>query len=60
MPIRHSIIHLIDKKPGSTVAILQVSDTELAEHQEVENLPYDLNAAFNAKAGVGAGLLSRS
>ena len=31
MPIRHSIIHQIDKKPDGTPAVLHVSGTELAE-----------------------------
>lgn len=55
MPIRHSIIHQIDKKPDGSPAILHVSDTELAESQSTENLLHGLNAAYNAKAGKGWG-----
>ena len=51
MPIRHSIIHQIDKKPGGTPAVLHVSGTELAESQATENLLHDLNVAYNAKTG---------
>ena len=55
MPIRHSIIHQIDKKPDGTPALLHVSGTELAESQATENLLHDLNVAYNAKTGKGWG-----
>ncbi|WP_369781870.1 nucleoid-associated protein YejK [Pseudomonas sp. WC2401] len=51
MPIRHSIIHTIDKKPDGSPAVLHVSGTELAESQVTENLLHDLNVAYNAKTG---------
>jgi nucleoid-associated protein len=51
MPIRHSIIHQIDKKPDGSPAVLHISDTELAESQATENLLHDLNVAYNAKTG---------
>ena len=51
MPICHSIIHQIDKKPDGTPAVLHVSGTELAESQATENLLHDLNVAYNAKTG---------
>ena len=51
MPIRHSIIHQIDKKPDGTPAVLHVSSTELVESQAKENLLHDLNVAYNAKIG---------
>ena len=56
MPIRHSIIHQIDKKPDGTPAVLHVSKTELAESQATENLLHDLNVAYNAKTGKAWGL----
>ncbi len=56
MPIRHSIIHQIDKKPDGSPAVLHVSDTELVESQSTENLLQDLNEAYNAKTGKGWGL----
>ena len=56
MPIRHSIIHQIDKKPDGTPAVLYVSGTELVESQATENLLQELNEAYNAKAGKGWGL----
>lgn len=51
MPIRHSIIHQIDKKPDGTPAVLHVSGTELVESQATENLLHNLNVAYNAKTG---------
>ena len=58
MPIRHSIIHQIDKKPDGTPAVLHVSGTELAESQATENLLHDLNVAYNAKTDKAWGVLS--
>ena len=51
MPIRHSIIHQIDKKPDGSPAVLHLSHTELLESQATENLLNDLNVANNAKTG---------
>ena len=51
MPIRHSIIHQIDKKPDGSPAVLHVSDTELVGSHATENLLQDLNEAYNAKTG---------
>ena len=56
MPIRHSIIHHIDKNPDGSPAVLLISDTELVESQATENLLNDFNEAYNAKAGKGWGL----
>ena len=56
MPIRHCIIHQIDKKPDGSPAVLHVSDTELVESQATENLLQDLNQTYNAKTGKGWGL----
>lgn len=55
MPIRHSIIHQIDKKPDGSPAVLLVSDTELVESQATEKLLNDLNIDYNAKTGKGWG-----
>ena len=55
MPIRHSIIHQIDKKPDGSPAALHLSSTELLESQATENLLNDLNVAYNAKTGKGWG-----
>ncbi|MFU3870124.1 nucleoid-associated protein YejK, partial [Pseudomonas aeruginosa] len=41
MPIRHSIIHLIDKKPDGTPTVLHARDAELGNSQVIENLLAD-------------------
>ncbi|WP_434458306.1 nucleoid-associated protein YejK [Stutzerimonas urumqiensis] len=51
MPIRHCIVHLIEKKPDGSPAVLHARDTELAESQAIENLLADLNESYNAKQG---------
>ncbi len=55
MPIRHSIIHQIDKKPDGSPAVLHASDKELVESQATESLLNDFNEAYNAKLGKGWG-----
>ncbi|MFK7607875.1 MULTISPECIES: nucleoid-associated protein YejK [unclassified Pseudomonas] len=55
MPIRHSIIHQIDKKPDGSPAVLHASDKELVESQSTENLLNDFNEAYNAKQAKGWG-----
>ncbi|HBN8595681.1 nucleoid-associated protein YejK [Pseudomonas aeruginosa] len=49
MPIRHSIIHLIDKKPDGTPTVLHARDAELGNSQVIENLLADLNESYNGK-----------
>lgn len=56
MPIRHAIVHLIDKKPDGTPAVLHARDSELAESQAIENMLADLNESYNAKQGKAWGL----
>jgi nucleoid-associated protein len=51
MPIRHLIIHHIDKKPDGNPSVLTLSQAELPENKETENLLSDLNDAYNAKQG---------
>ena len=36
MPIRHCIVHLIDKKPDGTPAVLHARDTELGDKIEYD------------------------
>ena len=57
MPIRHCIVHLIDKKPDGSPAVLHARDSELATSQAIENLLADLNESYNAKQGKAWGLL---
>lgn len=56
MPIRHCIVHLIDKKPDGSPAVLHVRDSELAESQALENLLGDLHDSYNAKQDKAWGL----
>jgi len=51
MPIRHCIVHLIDKKPDASPAVLHARDTELGASDAIENLLADLNDSYNAKQG---------
>lgn len=51
MPIRHCIVHLIDKKPDGSPALLHARDSELAASDAIENLLADLNDSYNAKQG---------
>jgi nucleoid-associated protein len=56
MPIRHCIVHLIDKKPDGSPAVLHARDSELATSPAMENLLADLNENYNAKQGKAWGL----
>jgi len=56
MPIRHCIVHLIDKKPDGSPAVLHARDSELAASAAMENLLADLNESYNAKQGKAWGL----
>lgn len=56
MPIRHMIIHQIDKKPDGRPSVLHLADQELPESQACETLLQDFNEAYNAKQGKGWGL----
>lgn len=51
MPIHHSIVHFIDKKPDGSPAQLQARDTTLIISGPIERLVGDLNDAYNAKQG---------
>lgn len=51
MPIRHCIVHLIDKKPDGSPAVLHARESELAASDAIENLLADLNDSYNAKQG---------
>ncbi|MNZ50817.1 Nucleoid-associated protein YejK [compost metagenome] len=56
MPIRHAIVHLIDKKPDGNPATLHARDAELGDSQAIENLMADLNDSYNAKPNKAWGL----
>ncbi len=56
MPIRHAIVHLIDKKPDGQPATLHARDATLTDSQAIENLLADLNDSYNAKPNKAWGL----
>ncbi|KJZ39639.1 nucleoid-associated protein YejK [Pseudomonas fluorescens] len=51
MPVLHSIIHKIDKKPDGTPAILHYGNAELIESQARDDLMSQFNESYNAKTG---------
>jgi nucleoid-associated protein len=51
MPVLHSIIHKIDKKPDGSPAILHRSGAELDESQARDDLISRFNESYNAKTG---------
>lgn len=51
MPIHHCIVHLIDKKPDGSPAVLHLRDAELPASEAIEHLLLDLNDSYNAKQG---------
>lgn len=55
MPVLHSVIHKIDKKPDGNPAILNRSAGELVESSARDELMQQLNESYNAKPGKGWG-----
>ncbi len=51
MPVRHSVIHKIDKKPDGSPAVLFLDATEQVESQARDDLMSQLNESYNATAG---------
>jgi nucleoid-associated protein len=51
MPTRHAVIHLIDKKPDGSPAALHLAAACLPESKAINDLLFDLNCSYNAKAG---------
>ena len=51
MPVLHSIIHKIDKKPDGNPAILHYSNAELVESGVRDDLISQFNESYNAKTG---------
>ena len=56
MPVLHSAIHKIDKKPDGTPAVLFLGSAEQVESQAREDLMHQFNESYNATAGKGWGL----
>jgi nucleoid-associated protein len=55
MPIRHSVIHKIDKKPDGTPAVLYLGASEQVDSQARDDLMSQLNESYNATVGKGWG-----
>lgn len=55
MPVRHSVIHKIDKKPDGNPAALFLGAAEQVESQARDDLVSQLNESYNATAGKGWG-----
>ena len=55
MPIRHSVIHKIDKKPDGSPAVLHLASAEPVESQARDDLMQQFNESYNATPGKGWG-----
>ncbi len=55
MPILHSVIHKIDKKPDGTPAALHLTSAEQEDSGARDDLMSQLNESYNATAGKGWG-----
>jgi len=55
MPIRHAVMHFIDKKPDGSPAALHLASSELPDSSAIENLLFDVSGTYNAKTGKGWG-----
>ena len=55
MPVRHSAIHKIDKKPDGSPAVLHLASSEQIESQARDDLMQQFNESYNATAGKGWG-----
>ncbi|WAK44835.1 nucleoid-associated protein [Pseudomonas phage PseuP_224] len=56
MPVLHSIIHKIDKKPDGSPAVLHYAGSELAGSEVRDDLMHQFNESYNAKQGKAWGL----
>jgi len=55
MPVLHSAIHKIDKKPDGSPAVLLLGNSEQVESQARDDLMQQFNESYNAIAGKGWG-----
>lgn len=58
MPIRHSVIHKIDKQPDGSPAVLLLGSSEQVESQARDDLMHQFNESYNASAGKGGVAIS--
>ncbi|XKU40547.1 nucleoid-associated protein YejK [Pseudomonas [fluorescens] ATCC 17400] len=55
MPVLHSAIHKIDKKPDGSPAVLFLGASEQVESQARDDLMHQFNESYNSTAGKGWG-----
>jgi nucleoid-associated protein len=55
MPVLHSVIHKIDKKPDGLPAVLFLDNAEQVESQARDDLMSQLNESYNANADTCSG-----
>lgn len=55
MPVLHSAIHKIDKKPDGTPTVLFLGGAEQVESQARDDLMHQFNESYNSTAGKGWG-----
>ncbi|WP_219097594.1 nucleoid-associated protein YejK [Pseudomonas sp. UMAB-40] len=55
MPVLHSAIHKIDKKPDGTPAVLHIGRSEQVESQARDDLMSQFNESYNPTSGKGWG-----
>ncbi|QTH12513.1 nucleoid-associated protein YejK [Pseudomonas corrugata] len=55
MPVLHSVIHKIDKKPDGNPAVLHLASNEQVDSQARDDLIQQFNETYNAAAGKGWG-----
>lgn len=55
MPVLHSVIHKIDKKPDGSPVVLFIGASEQVESQARDDLMRQLNESYNATVGKGWG-----
>lgn len=51
MPVRHAVMHFIDKKPDGSPAVLHLASSELPGSGAIDNLLFEVNGTYNAKTG---------
>ncbi|AYN12355.1 nucleoid-associated protein YejK [Pseudomonas putida] len=51
MPIRHAVMHFIDKKPDGSPAAVHLASSELPDSGAIDNLLFEVNGTYNAKTG---------
>ncbi|WLH26673.1 hypothetical protein PSH76_12905 [Pseudomonas sp. FP215] len=59
MPVRHSVIHKIDKKPDGSPAVLFLGASEQIESQARDDLMSQLNESYDKRGQINFRRLTR-